>query len=267
MAFKDQKKRQNKTNKPKLSAKEKFARFMQPAIWPGLTLQRVTTSEPSDDMLEVAIAALDAGVEVDDEARIAELARSLDAEFSVAEHEVGIHLAGRDVTARLRELTEGQDDIEVKRVGCLGLCAAGPLVEIAETGEMVERVDPENVQPVIDALAKVRPDSTRQQQAPFFERQVRVATENFGNVDRETRDLVVDPPDSLMSRCEQELGERVSPEFLQSQIEVGTSKCDTVGQAGANQRPRSRDARTSRLKYAGARRSSLPVLSRYDEPM
>ena len=51
----------------------------------------------------VAVAALDAGVEVDDEARIAELARSLDAEFSVAEHEVGIHLAGRDVTARLRE--------------------------------------------------------------------------------------------------------------------------------------------------------------------
>jgi uncharacterized protein YqhQ len=42
----------------RLSAKEKFARFMRPAIWPGLTLQKVTTSEPSDDMLEVAIAAL-----------------------------------------------------------------------------------------------------------------------------------------------------------------------------------------------------------------
>jgi len=42
----------------RLSAKEKFARFMRPAIWPGLTLQKVTTAEPSDDMLEVAIAAL-----------------------------------------------------------------------------------------------------------------------------------------------------------------------------------------------------------------
>ena len=42
----------------RLSAKEKFARFLRPAIWPGLTLQKVTTSEPSDDMLEVAIAAL-----------------------------------------------------------------------------------------------------------------------------------------------------------------------------------------------------------------
>jgi uncharacterized protein YqhQ len=42
----------------RLSAKEKFARFLKPAIWPGLTLQKVTTAEPSDDMLEVAIAAL-----------------------------------------------------------------------------------------------------------------------------------------------------------------------------------------------------------------
>ncbi len=57
--------------------------------------------------------------------------------------------------------------------------------------------------------------------------------EEYLLVDCETRDLVVDPPDSLMTRCEQELEERVSPEFLQSQIEVGTSKCDTVGQAGA----------------------------------
>jgi uncharacterized protein YqhQ len=44
----------------RLSAKQKFARFLKPAIWPGLTLQKVTTREPSDDMLEVAIAALDA---------------------------------------------------------------------------------------------------------------------------------------------------------------------------------------------------------------
>ena len=44
----------------KLSGKERFARFFRFAILPGLTLQRVTTKEPSDDMLEVAVAALDA---------------------------------------------------------------------------------------------------------------------------------------------------------------------------------------------------------------
>jgi len=42
----------------RLSARQRFSRFMKPAIWPGLTLQKVTTREPSDDMLEVAIAAL-----------------------------------------------------------------------------------------------------------------------------------------------------------------------------------------------------------------
>jgi len=44
----------------KLSARERLVRLLKPAIWPGLTLQKVTTREPSDDMLEVAIAALDA---------------------------------------------------------------------------------------------------------------------------------------------------------------------------------------------------------------
>ncbi|MBI4719720.1 MAG: DUF1385 domain-containing protein [Chitinivibrionia bacterium] len=44
----------------KLSAREQFSRFCKPAIWPGLTLQKITTQEPSDDMLEVAIAALNA---------------------------------------------------------------------------------------------------------------------------------------------------------------------------------------------------------------
>ena len=44
----------------KLSARERFTKYFSFAIWPGLTLQRVTTIEPSEDMLEVAIAALDA---------------------------------------------------------------------------------------------------------------------------------------------------------------------------------------------------------------
>jgi len=44
----------------KLSARQSVARYVGPAIWPGLTLQKVTTREPDDGMLEVAIAALDA---------------------------------------------------------------------------------------------------------------------------------------------------------------------------------------------------------------
>ena len=48
--------------------------------------------------------------------------------------------------------------------------------------------------------------------------------EEYLLVNLETRDLVVEAPDSLMSECERRLEGRVSPEFMQSQIEVGTSK-------------------------------------------
>ncbi len=36
----------------------------------------------------------------------------------------------------------GLDDVAVRRVGCLGLCAAGPLVEVPEQGRLFERVQP-----------------------------------------------------------------------------------------------------------------------------
>ncbi len=95
-----------------------------------------------------------------------------------------------DITLRLgeRAAEAGLGDVEIKRVGCLGLCAAGPLVEIAETGELFERVSPDDVEPVIAALEAVTPDATRRAQGPFFEKQVRVATENFGRVDPESLD-------------------------------------------------------------------------------
>ena len=44
----------------RMSAKKRFERILKPAIWPGLALQKVTTQPPTNDMLEVAIAALEA---------------------------------------------------------------------------------------------------------------------------------------------------------------------------------------------------------------
>ncbi|MCG8356050.1 MAG: carboxylate-amine ligase, partial [Kiloniellales bacterium] len=57
--------------------------------------------------------------------------------------------------------------------------------------------------------------------------------EEYLLVDRESRALVVEAPDSLMSECEKRLEGRVSPEFLQSQIEIGTSKCADIKAAAA----------------------------------
>jgi carboxylate-amine ligase len=56
--------------------------------------------------------------------------------------------------------------------------------------------------------------------------------EEYLLVDTKTRDLVTDPPDDLMPRCEEALEDgQVNPEFLRSQIEIGTRVCESIGAA------------------------------------
>jgi carboxylate-amine ligase len=57
--------------------------------------------------------------------------------------------------------------------------------------------------------------------------------EEYLLVDKETRDLAIDPPAELMEACRKALGEHVSPEFLRCQIEIGTPVCTTLGEARA----------------------------------
>jgi len=58
--------------------------------------------------------------------------------------------------------------------------------------------------------------------------------EEYLLVDRDTRALVIDPPQNLMSECEDLLGGQVSSELLRSQIEVGTKVCGNVQEARAD---------------------------------
>jgi carboxylate-amine ligase len=55
--------------------------------------------------------------------------------------------------------------------------------------------------------------------------------EEYLLVDKETRDLVPEPPAALLAKCEEALRGQVSPEFLRSQIEVGTRVCPSVQDA------------------------------------
>jgi carboxylate-amine ligase len=57
--------------------------------------------------------------------------------------------------------------------------------------------------------------------------------EEYHLVDRQTRDLVAEAPTALMAACEARLGGQVSPEFLRSQIEIGTRPCATIPEARA----------------------------------
>ena len=47
----------------------------------------------------------------------------------------------------------GLTDVAVRRVGCLGLCARGPLVDVPEHGRLFERVTSASVDALADALA------------------------------------------------------------------------------------------------------------------
>ncbi|MGB5248262.1 MAG: carboxylate-amine ligase [Gammaproteobacteria bacterium] len=52
--------------------------------------------------------------------------------------------------------------------------------------------------------------------------------EEYLLVDMESRDLCADPPESLMTECQDLLHGQVSPEFLRAQIEVGTRVCSNI---------------------------------------
>lgn len=58
--------------------------------------------------------------------------------------------------------------------------------------------------------------------------------EEYHLVDVRTRALATEAPAGFLEDCERALGPQVSPEFLRSQIEVGTRPCGTLGEASAD---------------------------------
>lgn len=55
--------------------------------------------------------------------------------------------------------------------------------------------------------------------------------EEYLLVDPQTRDLVGNPPPEFMDECLAQLGDHVTPEFLRSQVEVGTPVCRDITEA------------------------------------
>jgi carboxylate-amine ligase len=55
--------------------------------------------------------------------------------------------------------------------------------------------------------------------------------EEYLLINLESRDLCADPPSAFMQACRELLGERVTPEFLRCQIEVGTPVCGSIADA------------------------------------
>ena len=55
--------------------------------------------------------------------------------------------------------------------------------------------------------------------------------EEYLLIDPETRNLADDPPATILEECSKRVGDQVTPEFLRSQIEVGTKICTSITQA------------------------------------
>lgn len=78
------------------------------------------------------------------------------------------------------------DRVELRRVGCMGLCGQGPLVRVEPEGVIYERVTPENATTIVDALIGGTTDLARcDPTQPFFSRQVPVVTARSGSIDPE----------------------------------------------------------------------------------
>ena len=54
--------------------------------------------------------------------------------------------------------------------------------------------------------------------------------EEYHLVELDTGDLVTQQPDELLARCTKRLGDRVTREFQQCQIEIGTKVCANAGE-------------------------------------
>jgi len=137
-------------------------------------------------------------------------------------------LQAHDITVKLGEAAAaaGQSDVIVKRVGCMGLCAAGPLVQIPETGEMFNAVSPDAVGPIVAALKKVKPGAEKLPLGPFFEHQVRVVTENFGELDPESLD-------DYLGRGGYEALQKVLSEMTSTEVREEITKSGLRGRGGA----------------------------------
>ena len=92
-------------------------------------------------------------------------------------------LGADQLRQQLRRVTPAE--VEVKRVGCLGLCSAGPLVRSTPIGALAARVGVDDVEHLAAGLpAPLAVDVP----ARFFSLQKRVVTENFGRIDPENLD-------------------------------------------------------------------------------
>ena len=80
-----------------------------------------------------------------------------------------------------------EEECHVRGVGCMGLCSAGPLVQLEPSGTMYKGVKAEDASEIIESLGDAKPIPRLHcpTDVPFFTRQKKIVLENSGVIDPE----------------------------------------------------------------------------------
>jgi bidirectional [NiFe] hydrogenase diaphorase subunit len=97
------------------------------------------------------------------------------------------------VTESLRNAVGDNPQVQVKSVGCMGLCSAGPLVEVESQASqdkvLYQKVTPGDAPKIVKSLGKSPVKNLRcRADIPFFTRQQKIVLENSGIIDPEEID-------------------------------------------------------------------------------
>ena len=95
---------------------------------------------------------------------------------------------GDSVFKALKKEVEARklEGVEVRGVGCLGLCAEGPLVQVEPDGQLYQRVAAEDAGEIIESLySKPVKRLECPTNVPFFTAQKQIVLENSGRIDPE----------------------------------------------------------------------------------
>ncbi|MFO7955682.1 MAG: NADH-quinone oxidoreductase subunit NuoF [Candidatus Brocadiia bacterium] len=109
--------------------------------------------------------------------------------------------------SEIKERELGEECL-AKGVGCMGLCAGGPLVAVRPDDVVYAHVTPEDAPAIVDALGGEPAAGLEvvESEAPFYERQFPIALENCGRTDPEkVQEYVGAEGYAALARCVTEL--------------------------------------------------------------
>lgn len=127
-----------------------------------------------------------------------DLPRIADAEHAVAnafEHTIHVCVAAGCLSQRSDQVAQrlehrmqecGLKRCRVKKVGCMGLCSAGPLVSVRPEGTLYQKVMPEDAPAIVESLGS-KPVQRLEcsTDRPFFTKQTKIVLANSGEIDPE----------------------------------------------------------------------------------